>query len=338
MNRICKIFLSKIFCVCLLIYSINYCDAAESVKPNPPKGLNIGSDSVSPPDPLPIPGNESLLSGMNPNKYTIPSGWSLIRVQDFEGEKPLGESWGGWDGSVTTTKPHMGSKSIEGTYGWDQSEVRWSLAGEYTGSFTEIYLSWWEFVDSNALWNDEYFQFQFKVGEGDSFQEVVGDWVWAFDETGELAYNQPRASLYVWCQGIYTKRLSPRSDLVPKGTWHQWEAWFRPNKVGGTDGFLRIYLDGVLYTSAENVRLVGRDMAGAHVYVGGIYTKNIWMTDYPTCSAPNNCSSRPGVGTDLCTNSGGRAGQYFSNPYCSPVDPPLNPWKRYIDDIILMKK
>jgi hypothetical protein len=58
----------------------------------------------------------ALLTGQTPASYSLPSGWSLVRAQDFEGSCPASQSCGGANGAITTTKPHTGPKSVEGTY------------------------------------------------------------------------------------------------------------------------------------------------------------------------------------------------------------------------------
>ena len=321
--------------------STNVALAANLLNPSPPTGLKIGADPVSPPStppPSPPPGNASLMVGMTPDNYKIPTGWSIIRAQNFEGTKPDGEWWGRWHGKVTATKPHSGTKGIEGTYSSDQSDVGWTLDGSAVGSFTEIYLSFFEFIDQAALFNDEYFQYRFQIDDGNGFQELVGDWVWAYDSKGEMAFNQPRATLYVWLQGLYEKRQAPKGATVPKGAWHQWEIHFRPNTVGNNNGFVRVYLDGNMFQNLENAQIVGRSMNSCDVQAGGVYTKNVWMRDYPTCSVPAGCTSAPGIGSDACTYYKGWPYQTFSNPVCNPIDPPLPNWKRYIDDVVVMKR
>lgn len=309
--------------------------------PSPPSILGITSGTVPsdpvPPDPVPPPpvtppGEDGLLSGMTPGSYTIPSGWSLVRTQDFEGTKPSGESWGMSDGDVNSVSPHTGSKSIEGSYGWDQATVGWHLSEGHTGSFSEIYLSFYEYIQSTALFNDEFYLAKFDKNSP-VFQEVVFDWFWA------PGFNQPVATLYAVSQGNQYGRFASKTDTVPKGQWVQWEIHYRPNTSGNSDGFIVIYKDGSLYSSAENKDINGTaDMSDMSVQAGGTYTKLVWMTDSPTCSIPSGCSTYPGTGTDYCTVAQGWSNQTFSNPKCNPIDPPLASFKRYFDDIILMKK
>ena len=300
--------------------------------PNPPSGLAIGLGSPPPP-PTPIepPGNEGLLSGMTPGSYSIPSGWSLVVKQDFEGSQPGNENWGSFDGDVTSTRPHSGSRSIEGTYRNDQADAHWSLAPGNIGSFNEVYLSFYEYVDTAAVFNDEFFLAKFSVS-GPTYQEVLADWFWA-EKSGSLAYNGTEATLYVLPQGSRSARLAGKTATIPKGSWVQWEMHYRPNTGGNSNGFYRIYRNGVLYTSVENANLnASVSMADCLVQVGGVYTRLVWMTDYPNCSS---CSSAPGEGTDYCTGYKGWVGQSFSSPVCGPSQASF---KRYFDDIIVLKR
>ena len=320
----------------ILIAGTPFASMAADKIPAPPSKLGITSGPVQPVPATP-PGNDGLLSGMTPGNYKIPSGWSIVRTQDFEGTKP-GDASEFWSNNATTEKPHTGSKSMVGIYTSDSSAVQWVLEEGNTGSFSEIYLSFWEFTESQALFNDEYMIARFLATESSSVQDIVYDWMWA------PTFNSPISTLYMVSQGEVTERWGGKTGTVPKGAWHQWEIHLRPNTPGQANGFSRVYLDGVLYTSAENKQLFGPDarFTNTPVYAGGFYTKIVWMTDYPTCSIPSGCTSFADrakfTGTDLCVEKMGWWSQPFSNPRCAPEDPPLPNFKRYIDDVVVMKK
>jgi hypothetical protein len=211
----------------------------------------------------------------------------------------------------------------------------------YVGSFSEIYVSWYEYIESQALFNDEIFLAKFAV-TSPVYQEVLADWYWAESSrsTFSSSFNGAYATLYIIPQGPRDARIAGRKDAVPKGSWVQWEIHYRPNTSGSSNGFYRIYKDGRLYLSAENADVNGdTSMNNTMVMLGGTYTKLVWMENYPTCTV---CSTKPGGnsenGTDACTLYKGWNGQSFSNPKCAPIDPPLPSFKRYFDDIIIMKK
>jgi hypothetical protein len=307
--------------------------------PSAPSGLTIGdpastSEPIVPPDPITPPGNEGLLSGVTPGNLKIPSGWSLVRATDFEGTQPSGEKWTAWSAAVRTDRSHTGSKSLGGTYSADQADVGWRLNSGVLGSFSEVYLSFYEYIESQALFNDEFFLARFS--RDDPFHEVILDWYWARNDAGSPAFNGTKATLYAVPQGVTFGNVAGKTATVPKGAWVQWEIHYRPNTSGASNGFIRVYKDGILFTSAENVNLNGTaSMTNMSVQVGGLYTKLVWMMDYPTCTV---CSTAPGKGTDYCTGSKKWFGQNFSDPQCAPTDPPLESFKRYIDDIILLKR
>ena len=315
--------------VFILISGTPFGSMAADKSPLPPliKGI-IGQDPLPSPGPVTPPGNDGLLSGMTPGNYKIPSGWSLVRATDFEGSIPSGETWELWGASVQTDRYHAGSKSLGGTYDSGQDDVAWRLDGSVLGTYSEVYLSFYEYIESQALFNDEFFLARF--GVSNPFQEIIADWYWA------PGFNKPSATLYAVSQGVADGRSAEKGATVPKGAWHQWEIHYRPNTSGSSNGFYRVYLDGTLFMSAENANLNATvSMNNADVQVGGVYTKAVWMMDYPTCKV---CSTAPGNGTDYCTRANNWDYESFSNPKCNPIDPPLASFKRYFDDIIVMKK
>ena len=278
-------------------------------------------------------GAGSLLRGMTPTNYRLPGGWSLIRTQNFEGSCPDGEWCGLRQGSVTTTRPHSGSRSVEGRYRRDQDEVGWALIGA-TGDFRELYLSWWEYTESTVRWNDEKFVTHFiKRLPNDQFQEVIVDFMWSgsFNSTTAIWRVEPQGYALTTNLGL------DRQVTYPTDRWVQFEVWYKPNRAGSTDGFLRLYQDGVpidLGDTVENANINGvESMSNCDVTVGGLYTKNIWMMDHPACTA---CSKGPGEGTDYCKSAMGWDGFPFANP--PACGNPVPEFSQYFDDIIIMKK
>lgn len=317
--------------------------AADKI-PTSPSILGISSGTVSPTSTPTPPGNAGLLSGMTPGNYKIPSGWSIVRTQDFEGTKP-GDASEHWGGSATTERLHTGSKSMVGTYSADSSAVQWALEAGNTGSFTEIYLSFWEYTESQARFNDEYLLAH--ISDPNYGDDLNINFMWG------KTYNSTVAYFRVTAEGIVndTPGQSPWDKgnvTVPTGQWQQWEIHIRPGTPGQANGFFRIYLNGLLYFSRENALILGsgRTFNNGRILAGGYYTKIVWMKDYPTCSIPTGCvtaSERtnfqgPGNLTDQCVELKGWAGQLFSAPKCAPEDPPLPNFKRYIDDVIVLKK
>ena len=267
----------------------------------------------------------SLLTGQTPSNYTLPSGWSLVKAQNFESGCGTGEWCGRWDGSISTTNPHSGSYGVHGTYYNNQADVGWSIYEGNVGSFTEIYLSWYEYISSEARFNDEFFLSNFSKGDVyNGGQEVVLDWFWS------TQFNDTQALLAIVPQGTYYGSQYGEYQTVPVGQWVQWEIHYRPDTGGSSNGFYRVYKNGALLVEKNGTLNGGVDMTDTMVQIGGVYTKNVWMTDYPTCET---CSGALGSGTDECTNYmfSGRA---FDDQPCPPNVPAFS---RSFDDIIVMK-
>ena len=322
-----------VVCLCFwMIAGVPFCSMAAGI-PAPPSRLAIGlpddlTEPIPPPVPVTPPGNDGLLSRMTPGNYSIPSGWSMVLKQDFEGTLSANE---GTNMSFTADKSHTGGKSLVGSYAWDAASVAWFLRKDKIGSFTEVYLSWYEFTESQARFNDEYWLAQFlKRGpNGELYQEVIVDWMWVpnFNSTNSYLYFVPQSA----AGGGKSARYGGGQHTVPVGTWTQWEIHYRPNTSGSSNGFIRIYKDGTLWESAENKNLNGAvDMTNMTVQVGGVYTKLTWVL------SGGVCASSFGSGTD----SGPRVTNFSSCP-CPNQCPPegkVPVFKRYYDDIIILKK
>ena len=279
-----------------------------------------------------------LLTGQTPSSYSIPDGWSLVRTQDFESGCGANEDCELWGTGFQTSQKHGGTYSLGGTYASSQADVSWRLYE--IGSFSEVYMSFYEYIEPQALFNDEIFLAKYWAGP----QEILVDWFWAYNPPEENSFNGTHAYLGAVSQGDESQgALSEFNGIyrgpVPKGTWVQWEIHYRPNTPGNNDGFILIYKDGDLFGHRENMNLNGTvNMNNANVQVGGTYSKGVWMDDYPTCSPPEGCSTHPGS-SDMCTllvNTEEWYANVFSDPICNPIDPPLPSFKRFFDDVIIM--
>jgi hypothetical protein len=264
---------------------------------------------------------------MTPEKYTIPSGWSLVIKQDFEGSFSGDEDK---NGTITTSRSHNGTKSLMGSYTGDGAWSSWSLRSGKIGSFTEAYVSFFEYIESQALFNDEFWIAQFmKRGPNDElYQEVFATWWWS-------NWNDTKSNLFIVPQsaagGGAENRFGGKNYAVPKGAWVQWEIHFRPNTSGNNNGFMRIYKDGYLWESAEGKDLNGRvDMTDMSILIGGVYTKLTWVM------SDRSCSNAFPEGTD----DGPRVTNFSSCP-CPNQCPPngaVPAFNRYFDDILIIKK
>lgn len=304
---------------------------------------------------LPISASAGLLWNMTPGNYTIPQDWTLVTTDNFEGTNPAGTGQGWYDGVQDSTFSHSGSKSWRGTYSADQNTMSWLLGTSKTTTFDEVYISFYEYIQDTALFNDEFFLARFyKENTSGLVHEVIVEWFWARDSIGgSNAFNGPVAEMVVNPQGKRYGLVGNKLAVVPSGAWVQWEIHYRPNTstggVANADGFIKIYKNGDLFTSASNVNLNGAEvMSGfTKIQITGVYTKLTWSTTKPVidggtgCPVPIPCSSRPGVGGDRCyttTYKNTLGANQFSNPLCNPTDPPLPTFRRWLDDIIVMKK
>jgi len=306
--------------------------AADKI-PAAPSKLGITSGTVPTPSPSPTPatppGDEGLLSGMTPGSYSIPSGWSLVIKQDFEGSLSGDENH---NMTKVSDQKHGGTYSISGTHDGDGSDTSWWLRSNRIGSFSEVYVSWYEYIESQARFNDEFWLLQFmKRDSNDNLsQEVFATWWWS-------DFNDASSSLFFVSQSAdesvgETRRFGGTGYTVPTGAWVQWEVHYRPNSTGNSDGFMRIYKDGTLWQGIEDRSfnyLV--DMSNMSINIGGVYTKLTWLL------SNGSCSSSFGSGTD----SGPRVTSFSSPCYCTnqcPPDGKVPIFKRYFDDIIILKK
>lgn len=309
---------------------------AAGIAPSPPMGLTILNDSVIQPPPPPSPfGNEGLLSGMTPSKYTIPSGWSLLRAQNFESGSIGKDEWL-VGGTVTGAGQKRGNYAARGYYEYDGYELKWGIDGQApTGNYAEIYLSYYEWTDSNARFDVEYI-----LGSVTSDYGLDGYHRINFNYFNADAFNGTKAPYIIQGEGTALDAYAHYgpTKTVPVGRWVQREFWFRPNTPTNDtnpenkgNGFVRMYEDGVLVHSRENANLNGPVdmMKGSWIMVGGVYTKHIWRR------SDGSCGTFPGDGTgyerennwDACTC-----------PNQCPPEGKVPKFYRQIDDIIVMKK
>lgn len=259
---------------------------------------------------------DSLIPGATPSNFRVPAGWQVYSAQTFEsGAVGPGEYK---FGSITTTKPHSGTRSLTGVYDGHSDQPVWGIESLPA---TEVYLSYWDFVDSNASFNTEFAVFQWL--QRTPFQEMW--WTWYYSGT----FNDKVQRMSFVTNGPRDQAITPALTPVPTGAWHQYEIWVKANTPGVNNGFAKIYIDGVLNHQvgpglATGGNLNGSvNMAGSRLSTGGTYTKLIWRR------ANGSCGTFEGDGTTppptICFD--------FTNCSCPPNPPIFN---RYYDDIIVL--
>ena len=317
-----------------------------TIPPAAPSNLKIGSVTTPPDTTPPTPtGNDGLLSGMTPGDYKVPSGWSLVVKQDFEGTLTSAESRTSQT-SISTTRPHTGNKSLEGTYTGDASDVSWWLKQGNSGAFSEIYISFYDYQESQMRFNEELFLVDIGKFTSDyalQFQ-LTADYYGMGDgpPPAHTGFNSDYAYMVLVSNSVTGNGFATKGNYwwkkeSTKGQWIQWEVHYRPNtktnNVANFDGFYRLYKNGVLFASVEKDVLNGTtDWTQPYIQVGGVYTKIKWETK---------------LGSGICTAYVGsgwgdaQAGINFNNCPCPNQCPPngqVPVYKRFIDDIIVMKK
>jgi len=330
---------------------------AAVLAPSPPTGLKVSTETTPTPTPIPTPvptpdpsGNKGLLTGKTPSNYSIPSGWSLVKANDFEngcgtnGNCTQGQSYVG-TGPGTGGASHSGTHAVRGTYTRDGDQVAYIT---YPGNFTEVYLSWYDYVDSTALFADEYYIADFMKRNPDDTlkQELIIDYIWC----GINNPNNTSCKVDIQAGGegagyslIGTYDTNKTVRVLPVGQWVQFEVHYRPNTPGNRDGFMRVYMtppggSTQMWMDINNFNMNGKvDMNNLYAYIGGTYTQLVWSKRDPdvvgsgACNFPTECGSV----SDACRNFMGYSDLTFANPRCGPTHPSFN---RYIDDVIVMTK
>lgn len=333
---------SKPFCIALLFFSLSvsyvadYSVAAELNKsPNPPSNLTIDFAGAPPPPTVePSIGADSLLSGKTPGNFAPPTGWTLVRTQDFEsGGLGIGE-W--MAGSFTGVAKHSGSNAARGYYaGSGAASARWTINAANVGQFTELYMSFWEYVEEPGRANEEIHFFRLEKRDSIGLVQQVaimgfGGWntynmktTAAINEGGRIGVGA------VW------KTNWAGAVNWSVGNWVQWEFWWRPNTPGNSNGFERLYRNGVQIINANNVDTNGTVLMSGYtkIEIAGVYSKFKEWKDYPTNTI---CSTTVFAGTQSGQESD------WSQPCACPNQCPPNGYVpkfyRYIDDIIIMKR
>jgi hypothetical protein len=279
-----------------------------------------------------------LLTGCTVNSSNVPScsmptGWSLTAAQGFDsGSVPSTQAT---LGTITTNNPHTGSRSLQEDITFDQASDTWFLskgtgAGQLN-TFTSVYLSYYEWLDSSAAINDELIVADISNSlSGVLQQEIVID---RFGNT----FNTLTPNILVESQGNASGAIGHSyygpSPNIGAGSWHQWEIEWTPNSTScsGTtgNGSVQIYIDGTLKYNLTSACINGTvTMSGnSGLYAGGVNTKLIWT----------NNGALPPSGTCVAMGAGEGFSTSFSfskiDTYCGPLAPSFN---RYIDDVIVM--
>ncbi len=266
---------------------------------------------------------------------TVPSGWTLVTAQGFES----GTSSQVINGTVASGFAHTGNYALGGTYAGDGQQVDWYLPAGAANS-REVYVSWWEYDESQGRFNDEMFLMRPFIGDssGHLLQEVIFDW-FGWGASSHSGFNSTDAAMVLEPQGVGATSVSWKKGGTPHwGSWTQWEVHWKANDPGRSNGQAEVYENGQLIDQWTNGNFNGKiDMTRQAIEIGGVYTKLTWWNGRGSFSPPGSCTSYIGQGTD----SGPRVTD-FSKPCPCMNQCPANGYvpifKRYFDDIIVLKK
>jgi hypothetical protein len=312
------LFILGILSFCILF---QFCKNDNKVKPN----------NNQPPE-------NALLFNKTPANFTVPDGWELVRAQDFENGSLPSDEMG--FGTITSTRPNNGQKSMQSKVRKDDCATGWKLS-QGVATTGEIYLSWYEYMEEQGRMNDEMFLLSIRKNwPGDKFQTERWQWLNSLS-SWDKAFNILDGNLVFFCEGTqpgttgsvcYYDKGVWRS--VGFGKWQQWEVYWKTNTPGMNDGVTQIYLDGVKITEVTNTGFSGDiDMTGPGINLGGpTYTKIDWGSN-----VTNDCSEDIyHIDKSLSRPSD------FANPCRCPNQCPPNGYvpifHRYIDDIIILQR
>jgi IPT/TIG domain/Putative Ig domain len=312
-------------------------------------------------------GGQSLLAGCT---YTgaggcsMPSGWTLVAQQDFEctgsHAVPANPSCATLPSTQTTsvggnnepmssfeqTQAHGGSYAFGGQYTGDGGQINWILGQPQSsnsgagllGSFNTIYISYWEYTDTDAKYgNSDYYLFHMVSPTqcGGVEQDIAYD---AQPGGGGGAAPVSTATMLPVangntgvsnCQGYYQWTNGAANLPMMAGQWRQVEIYYTPSTTytgnqsdtpnvscsspsisGCGNGTLKLYINGQLSQQSLNANLNGNvSMNNSDVEVGGV------ITDF--CDVSENTRANP---FSIC-------------PAAAPAA-----FNRYFDDIIILKQ
>ena len=276
---------------------------------------------------------QSLLNGCivvesnNAPSCSAPSGWTLAGAEGFGGGSTHMNST--LSGSVTTTKAHTGSSAMGGLYQSDGGVIADWIHETVFGPYNDIYLSYWDYEDPNALIPQELFVGIVSNGEQGTAPNTYQDTGWDWQNTpGQSDSCASMANVFEPLGSGGQGTFNYGNKLcINAGSWRQYEMWYHPNTVTGgvanKDGFIKLFVNGQLQSQVVNANLNGLRGSGT-----GNQT--------PTMQNPHSDAfiEVGGVITAFCDPGATvRANPFSACPNAAPT-----PFHRYIDDIIIMKK
>jgi hypothetical protein len=265
----------------------------------------------------------------------LPSGWTLITCEGFEGGKlhttcdgkPISSLRLAFGTSVSCIKGHTGSCSATGLV---NAQGGGPSLYSNNSSFGTVYISYWEWKDSNASMNDELFIADMRKSVNGTLEQRI-----LTERFNYGGFNSPFATIVIQPQGNHYGNIWGPVVAFGAGTWYQWEVLYHPNTLGKLDGMMQVYLNGTTLINKSGVNLNGTiNMLNSAIQIGGNYGKSVWTNNGERPNAGGTCSTKP-TGKE----AGFWIGAFNANPInpgnCSPAPPRFNLNQ---DDVIITAK
>jgi hypothetical protein len=308
------------------------------------------------------PGNQGLLSGCTVTSSndvnwgsggcpsSAPNGWTVVKAESFSsGTLGSGEVMPSGCCSFVTSPTHAGAKyAYGGMINSDNSNAGLYIDG-VLGTYTSMYISYWEYLDSNALYPNNDFPFLKLIPTAPLTCSGTTDIMFngntagstsntaeSFGLQGESNYNlsAPCNSQIAYNTDV---QISPNA-----GTWRQVEILVTPStsvaappqvnpapgkcssptQAGCGNGRMTVYMDGKLIYDYPNANVNGtQDFTNAQIEIGGFYT------DF--CMNPAGCGSTPYQTHCI---------PWSACPGPTPGYGAPSGFNRYWDDLVVMKQ
>ncbi len=313
-------------------------------------------------------GGSSLLSGAtvltdNTNgalstiSRSVPAGWTLVWARGFEGGFSgfAGNEITnfGAGGGITANNFHSGGHAMVGLYDMPDIQVNWILCGNAypaagcpqatgIGTFSDVYISFWEYDDPNALYGDsDYFyggivQPNPPASGCGQIQDVQIDMQNFSGQQSNTSSNvfvvsEGPDTQATPCMGLFQgqHQMSP-GMAISAGKWTQYEIQIHPSTMVTNSTTCLATGDGSDCTGDGQIFMWvnGSPLPGVGI--------NITGADLNGTTSMTNADL--GVGGTLTDLSGCGVWATTSCTGTRPGALPPSPFNRYIDDIIILKK
>jgi hypothetical protein len=322
-------------------------------------GGSPGADAE--PDAGPV-GQDGLLSDCTVSEETnmtdcpIPAGWTVVNQESFAGGRLNGAGNPTFyaanltdvPGGISTSGAHTGSYGLVCMTTGEQSFCNYNIP---TGAAKEVYMSYWQYLGDNAVATLDFYlaKLQNSRMRDIRFDPNPPPGPYLTLTTQYQVYSEGDGKRSIACysgsgctiegQGAVSGELYWN---ISPGSWHQWEIWVKFSTCDGDtpvpDGFFHAYLDGSLVMSivdmnttlcpslADDPTIMAQ--VGGYQSVQAAFNADNQCIPYGSIEYHHAMSCRPRF-TD-CPE--------FMADGLTPCWGNQQPYERYLDDIIIMKR